>query len=343
MIIQRFTVVLPSTRTYGTGIRFQGTMAVRQGTLAQCRCRPCGKQEPSTQITTVQTDNRAGQAAGRTTKPDGVSGPPPKSNGGPTRYKRDALFLGLSAVFLTALVMGNIIGTTKFIQLFSIDLPDRLLPLVPDMVRDGGRYSMIIPVGLLAFPFTFFVTDLISELFGRKKAQLLVFIGFGMNLFMLAVMTANFYLPDASGVSGGTTLFDGVYGFMVGNTIGSMIAYLVAQTVDVQLFHFWKRFTKGRHLWLRNNASTMVSQLVDSTAILSILYFAGNLGDNVTGMGALLILIINSYMFKFFSALLDTPICYAAVHYFRDYYEDPEGYQLPERHPAPKKHGSRVV
>ena len=285
----------------------------------------------------MQPDNRAEKSAGSPARSDNRSGQSPISGGGPSRYKRDALFLGLSAVFLTALVMGNIIGTTKFIQLFSINLPDWLLPIVPELVRDGGQYSMIIPVGLLAFPFTFFATDLISELFGRKKAQLVVWVGFGMNLFMLAVMTANFYLPDASGVSGGTTLFDGVYGFMVGNTIGSMIAYLVAQTVDVQLFHFWKRFTKGKHLWLRNNASTMVSQHVDSTAILSILYFAGNLGDSVTGLGALLILIINSYMFKFFSALFDTPICYAAVHYFRDYYEDPEGYQLPERHSAPKK------
>lgn len=250
---------------------------------------------------------------------------------GPSRYRRDALFLGLSAIFLTALVMGNIIGTTKFVQLFSVSLPDGVLRFVPELVRDGSQYSMIIPVGLLAFPFTFFVTDLISELFGRRKAQLLVWVGFGMNLFMLAIMTANYYLPNAAGVSGGVTLFDGVYGFMVGNTIGSMIAYLVAQTVDVQLFHFWKRLTKGRHLWLRNNASTMISQLVDSTAILSILYFAGNLGDSVTGPGALFVLILNSYLFKFFSALLDTPACYAAVHYLRGYYEDPEGYQIPER------------
>lgn len=249
----------------------------------------------------------------------------------PRGYKRDALFLGLSALFLTALVMGNIIGTTKFIQLFSWNIPDWLLPLVPEMVREGNQYSMIIPAGLLAFPVTFFVTDLISELFGRKKAQLLVWMGFLMNLFMLGIMTLNFYLPDASGVSGATPLFDGVYGFMVGNTIGSMIAYLIAQTIDVRLFHFWKRLTKGKHLWLRNNASTMVSQLVDSTAILGILYLAGNLGDAVTGFQALIILILNSCVFKFLSALLDTPACYAAVHYLRAYYEDPEGYRLPER------------
>lgn len=248
-----------------------------------------------------------------------------------SRYRRDALFLGLCAVFLTALVMGNIIGTTKFIRLLSFELPVWMLPLVPELVREGGTYSMSIPVGLLAFPFTFFATDLISELFGRKKAQMLVWVGFLMNLFMLGIMTANYYLPDATGVSGGTSLFDNVYGFMVANTIGSMIAYLVAQTIDVQLFHFWKRFTKGRHLWLRNNGSTMVSQLVDSTAILSLLYFTGNLGDEVTGLAALIILILNSYVFKFLSALFDTPVIYAAVYKLRNYYEDPEGYELPRR------------
>jgi len=107
-----------------------------------------------------------------------------------------------------------------------------------------------------------------------------------------------------------------------------MIAYLVAQTVDVRLFHFWKKLTKGKHLWLRNNASTTVSQLVDSTAILSILYMAGNLGNDVTTVGALVILIINSYLFKFFFALFDTPLFYLGVRLFKDFDEDPSEYSL---------------
>lgn len=243
-------------------------------------------------------------------------------------YKRDLLFLSLCAVFLTALIMGNIIGTTKFVTLFQMNLSEWMLPFVPELVRADRLYTMSIPAGLLAFPVTFLCTDLVSELFGRKKAQMLVWVGFFMNVFMLIVMTVNHWLPDTYGVSGGLNLYEGVYGFMVGNTIGSMIAYLISQTVDVRLFHFWKRFTKGRHLWLRNNGSTMISQLVDSTAILSILYFAGNLGDAVTTAGALIILIFNSYIFKFFAALLDTPLIYACVHYLRDYEEDPEGYAL---------------
>lgn len=246
----------------------------------------------------------------------------------PVSYKRDLLFLGLTSVFLTALIMGNIIGTTKFVTLFTIHIPDWLLSIVPELVRNGSEYSMIIPVGLLAFPATFLATDLISELFGRKKAQLVVWIGFFMNVFMIVIMTINYYLPNAYGVSGGLQLYDGVYGFMIGNTIASMIAYLTAQTIDVRLFHFWKEYTKGKHLWLRNNASTMVSQMVDTVAILLILYFAGNLGESINTLGALFILIINSYLFKFFAALFDTPLFYFGVRYLKEYNEDPSGHAL---------------
>ncbi len=249
----------------------------------------------------------------------------------PTSHGRDVLFFSLAAVFLTSLVLGNVIGTTKFVTLFTWSLPNWLVTLTPALVRDGAVYTMSVPVGVIAYPFTFLATDLISELFGRKKAQMVVWIGFSMNIFMLLLMTVNHLLPDANGVSGGLSLFEGVYGFMVGNTIASMIAYLTAQTIDVRMFHFWKRLTSGRHLWLRNNGSTMVSQLVDSTAILSILYFAGNLGPDINGIGPLAILILNSYLFKFFFAAFDTPFFYAGVWLFRNYQEDPEGHHLFEQ------------
>lgn len=229
---------------------------------------------------------------------------------------------------MTSLVLGNVIGTTKFVTIFSVNLPAWLEVLVPKLVQDAGIYTMSVPVGVIAYPFTFLATDLISELYGRKKAQLVVWVGFWMNVFMLFLMTVNHWLPNTAGVSGGLQLFAGVYEFMIGNTIASMIAYLVAQTVDVRLFHFWKNYTEGKHLWLRNNASTTVSQLVDSTAILTILYIAGNLGEDVTTIGALIILILNSYLFKFFFALFDTPLFYLGVKLFKDFEEDPSEYSL---------------
>ncbi len=216
---------------------------------------------------------------------------------------KDRLFLLLSGIFLTALVMGNIIGTTKFVNVF----------------------GLIVPAGVLAYPFTFLATDLICELYGKKRAQTLVWIGFILNFFMLGIMTLGHILPDASGVSGAASVFEEVYEFMVANVIASMIAYLTAQTVDVHLFHFWKKLTKGKHLWLRNNASTIFSQLVDTTAILSILYIANNLGPDINTVGRLIELIYASYLFKFFFALFDTPLFYLGVYFLKDrVHDDPD-------------------
>lgn len=236
--------------------------------------------------------------------------------------KRDVLFLVLSGIFLTSLILGNVIGTTKFVSVLSFEMPDWLLAITPKLVLSGNIYSMSVPVGVLAYPFTFLATDLIAELFGRKKAQLLVLVGFGLNFFMLFLMMLGNFLPDASGISGGKSLFDGVYEFMIANTLASMTAYLIAQSVDVQLFHFWKKITKGKHLWLRNNGSTMVSQMLDSITILTILFFAGNLGASVVTFVDLGILIINSYLFKFVFALLDTPLFYLGVRALKNYNED---------------------
>ncbi len=96
----------------------------------------------------------------------------------------------------------------------------------------------------------------------------------------------------------------------MGAVVGSMIAYLAAQLCDVSLFHFWKRLTKGKHLWLRNNGSTMVSQLVDSTAVILITWYIGGLAAILTDdrqlVPQLLLLIVTAYVFKFTVALLDT-------------------------------------
>jgi uncharacterized integral membrane protein (TIGR00697 family) len=216
---------------------------------------------------------------------------------------KDRLFLFLSGIFLTSLIVGNIIGTTKFVDI------------------DG----LIVPAGVLAYPFTFLATDLICELYGKKKAQTLVWIGFSMNIFLLLIMSLGHFLPDASGVSGAASTFERVFQFMVGNVIASMIAYLIAQTVDVHLFHFWKKLTKGKHLWLRNNASTTLSQLIDTISILTILFLADNLGPDVKTVNNLIQLIFASYLFKFFFALLDTPLFYLGVYLLKNkVHEDPE-------------------
>ena len=209
---------------------------------------------------------------------------------------KEKLFLLLSGIFLTSLVLANIIGTTKFVIVF----------------------GLTVPAGVLAYPFTFLATDLICELYGKKRAQALVWVGFAMNFFMLGLMMLGHYLKDASGISGATSTFESVYEFMIGNVIASMIAYLIAHSVDVKLFHFWKSLTKGKHLWLRNNLSTVVSQLADTTAIMTILYMANNLGTSIQSIGDLVGLIFASYIFKVFVALFDTPLFYIGVWALKD-------------------------
>lgn len=211
-------------------------------------------------------------------------------------HSNEFFYSFLAGIFLTSLTLGNIVGITKFVDL--------------------GWF--VIPAGLLAYPFTFLATDLISELYGRRRAQALVWVGFSMNLFMLVLMWLGHMLPDASGVSGAATTFEQVYVFMKPNVAASMVAYLVAQTIDVQLFHFWRQLTGGRHLWLRNNGSTILSQIVDTVLILSILYVAGNLGKDVDSIAKLIPLALSSYAFKLVFALLDTPLFYAGVYTLRD-------------------------
>lgn len=209
---------------------------------------------------------------------------------------REKLYLFLAGVFLTALTLGNIVGITKFVDLGFV----------------------VVPAGLLAYPVTFLATDLISELYGKQRAQAVVWTGFVMNFFMLFLMWAGHVFPDASGVSGASSTFESVYSFMKPNVVASMIAYLIAQSFDVRAFHFWKTLTRGKHLWLRNIGSTTASQVIDTVMILSILYATGGLGESVDSLDKLIGLMWGSYLFKFAFAVADTPFFYAGVYLLKD-------------------------
>jgi uncharacterized integral membrane protein (TIGR00697 family) len=209
---------------------------------------------------------------------------------------REKLYLFLGGIFLTALILGNIVGITKFVDLGFV----------------------VVPAGLLAYPVTFLATDLISELYGKERAQAVVWTGFVMNFFMLFLMWAGHVFPDASGVSGAASTFESVYSFMKPNVIASMIAYLIAQSFDVRAFHFWKTLTNGKHLWLRNIGSTTASQVIDTVIILSILYVTGGLGESVDTVGKLIGLMWGSYLFKLAFAVADTPFFYAGVYLLKD-------------------------
>lgn len=234
--------------------------------------------------------------------------------------RRERVFLVLAGLFIGAMAMLNIIGITRFIQL--------------------GPFALA--VGVLPYPLTFLCTDLISELYGRERASAVVWTGLAVNGLILLTLWAGqavpavpaseqppwqvlsfsekVYLPDGSAMEGQGELFSLIYACTAGAVAASMAAYLAAQFTDVHLFHFWKKLTKGKHLWLRNNGSTLVSQLVDSVVVIGLTFGAAYFRGEKT-VKQMLVLVVSNYVFKLCAALIDTGPFYVGVHYLSRYLE----------------------
>ena len=230
------------------------------------------------------------------------------------RVRRQRVFLVLSGIFLGSLAMLNIVGITRFLDMsftvFGLEIP------------------LVLAVGVLPYPITFLCTDLISELYGKKRASDIVWVGFLVNLWVVFILWLGGALPGSSteisvDAAGRSPLYFEIKNAAYTIVLGSMIAYLTAQFCDVHLFHFWKRLTKGKHLWLRNNGSTVVSQLIDMTAVVLIAHFFSKTGlpiEEDQGLwGQLLVLIASGYVFKLVVALADTGPAYLAVALLRPY------------------------
>ncbi len=227
--------------------------------------------------------------------------------------RRERVFLVLAGLFLGSMTMLNILGISRFIDL-SFDV-------------GGIRIPMALAVGVLPYPITFLCTDFISELYGRKRASFVVWVGLGLNLWVVAFLWLGGALPPVPTLDPATGLpptdaydfpFYRIRMLTQGAVVASMIAYLAAQMCDVFLFHFWKRLTQGRHLWLRNNGSTLVSQFVDTFAVITITHFyaKGLPVDAALPIWPQLWVYIGSgYVFKMVIAFLDTGPFYLGVHY----------------------------
>lgn len=168
--------------------------------------------------------------------------------------------------------------------------------------------SLILTLGLLCFPLLFLITDVVSEVYGKGAAKKMVLNGFIIMAAALGLMQAAVYIPPAGFMVGfPQDAFAAVMGATLRITIASMIAYLVSQYHDVWAFHFWRRKTKGKHLWLRNNVSTITSQLLDSVIFIGIA-FAGTVP-----VAILWSMVLGQWIVKWLIALADTPLCYLLV------------------------------
>lgn len=162
-------------------------------------------------------------------------------------------------------------------------------------------------LGNIVYATGFLVTDILSENHGKKEATQAVWIGFFSLLAMTLIMTlALKFTPSADDFA--QPALETIFTVMPRLAFASMVAYLLSQGHDVWAFHFWKKRTQGKWLWLRNNASTMVSQLLDSV-VFTTLAFYGTVPTDVFWQ-----LVISTYVLKFVVAALDTPFVYWAQH-----------------------------
>ena len=234
------------------------------------------------------------------------------------------IFLILSGIFLGSITLLNVLGTSKFID-YSFEIFNLKIPFV-------------IAIGVLPYPITFLCTDLISELYGKTKANWVVWMGLGINLWVLFFVWLAGALDAPDEITNNQPLYSiennqvfihSQYAFYfirnltMGATLASMVAYLSAQFIDVQIFHYLKEKTRGRKLWLRNNASTIVSQLIDSIAVILIThYLVDGLPKNTNGelTHSLFYFILSGYLFKLVIALLDTIPFYYLTKKLRKYF-----------------------
>ncbi|MCG1036124.1 queuosine precursor transporter [Polaribacter sargassicola] len=222
------------------------------------------------------------------------------------------IYLILAALFIASLVTSNLIFQKFFywypfqIEIFNVKLFE-------------------VSVGLLPYPITFLITDILSEIYGKKKANDVVIAGIFASFFSLLIIYVSKEVPATSWSQVQDNTFLNVFGAAPLAVFASMLAYLFAQFIDIKVYHFWKNFTKGKHLWLRNNFSTFSSQFIDTLTVLVLLC-----SFNIIAWSQFIGLLISGVLFKIIIAALDTPILYFIVFLFKKRFHLKAGQELTD-------------
>ena len=211
----------------------------------------------------------------------------------------DRIYLILAALFIASLVTSNLIFQ-KFFYWYPFQLE----------VFDVKLFE--VSVGLLPYPITFLITDILSEIYGKRKANEVVIAGIFASFFSLLIIYVSKEVPATSWSQVNDSTFIEVFGAAPLAVLASMLAYLFAQFIDIRVYHFWKNLTQGKHLWLRNNFSTFSSQFIDTMTVLLLLC-----SFDIIDWSKFWGLLLSGVLFKMIIAALDTPLLYAAVYAFR--------------------------
>lgn len=198
------------------------------------------------------------------------------------------MILYLNGIYVGLLILANIVA----VKLFSV-----------------GDFA-ILPAAVIIYVFTYPIIDVIVEVYGKKEGQRTVKAGLIMQILAIVFITIAIQLPAAP-VFGNQESFETILSGSFRVILASLISYAISQNLDVYVFNRLKSKHGEKKLWLRNNASTMLSQLIDTTIFITIAFY-GTMPIAVLGG-----LIITQYIFKFFASILVTPLVYLLVHFVR--------------------------
>jgi hypothetical protein len=225
--------------------------------------------------------------------------------------KRNNIFFILSGIFITNAIIAEILGT----KIFEFDF----------------ILNFNMSVGVIIWPVVFITTDIINEYFGKKGIKkisyftILLIIYVFIIIYMSTKLTPNNYWLNINNVDNHGNPFNIDYAYNIiflqstGIIIGSIIAFLIAQILDVIVFHKLKKMTKGKFIWLRATGSTLISQFIDSFVVLFIAFYLLAPNDKVWSLSQVFSVGFDNYTFKFIIAILITPLIYL-VHYLIDNY-----------------------
>jgi len=195
--------------------------------------------------------------------------------------RKQRFFVYLTAIFVAALIVSDLIGGKYF--------------------RVGG---LDFSVGMIPFPLTFLLTDIVNEFYGTEGARRITYVGLGVAVFVFIVINLAIVLPTSPESPMAGDQFKNVFGWSTRLYVASLTAYLIGQLLDIAIFFFLRRITGHRFLWLRSTGSTVVSQAVDSL-VVSFVFLSGS-----KSVGFILRTARNGYLVKLVLAVGLTPLIY---------------------------------
>lgn len=231
--------------------------------------------------------------------------------------KSTKLFILLAGIFITSALLAEVIG----VKIFSLE--DTVGVQRANINLFGSPFSFHLTAGVLLWPVVFVMTDIINEYYGTRGVKFLSYLTIGLISYAFLifngaiVLSPSEYFSIGNGIDKPDAAFRGIFGQGMWIIIGSMVAFLVGQVLDVFVFHRIKKVTGEKSIWLRATGSTLVSQLVDSFVVLFIAFYVGKRIQ--TGQGdpwslhQVLVTGTGNYIYKFVVAILLTPVIYG-VH-----------------------------